>query len=86
METEKGVKKIIECHGIKKFDNNIKLNINVDGVLFFKSSNGQLWPILGMLHPFPSFILALYFGSIKPNEADEFVQVFMEEKVKLSGL
>ena len=39
-----------------------------------------------MLHPFPSFIIALYFGSIKPNEADEFVQVFMEEYKRLNSV
>ena len=32
-----------------------------------------------MLHPFPPFIVALYFGSIKPNEADAFIPDFMEE-------
>ena len=76
---EKGVKKSIEWYGIKNFANNIKLNVSVDAGSLFKSSNGELWPILGMVHAFLPFIIALYFGSIKPNEADEFIQDFMEE-------
>ena len=64
----------------------MEMNINVDGVPLFKSSNGQLWPILEILHPFPPFIIALYFRSIKLNEADEFIQDFMEEYKRLNSV
>lgn len=39
-----------------------------------------------MLHPFPPFIVALYFGSIKPNEADAFIPDFMEEYKMLNSV
>ena len=39
---------------------------------------GSLWPILGMSHFFSPFMIAHYFRSIKPNEANEFIQDFME--------
>ena len=79
-------KEIIQCHGTEKFPSNIELNINIDVVPLFKSSNGQLWPILEILHPFPPFIIALYFRSIKLNEADEFIQDFMEEYKRLNSV
>ena len=77
---------IVECNGIEKFAKSIEFNINVDGVPLFKSSNRKLWPILEMLHPFPPFIIALYFGSIKPNEPYEFIQDFMEEYKRLNSV
>ena len=62
---EKLVKKIIERHGTDNVASKVKLNINVDGVSLFKSSNEHLRPILGILYLFSPFIIALYFGSNK---------------------
>ena len=39
-----------------------------------------------MLQPIPTFITALYFGFNKTNEADEFMQDFMEEYKKLNSV
>ena len=39
-----------------------------------------------MLHPFSPFIIPLYFRSIKPNEADEFIQDFMEEYKRVNSV
>ena len=51
-------------------DEHISLQINVDGLPLFKSSNSQFWPILARVsQPVESepFIIALYCGSHKPR-------------------
>ena len=63
----------IERHGTEDIANNVKLTISVDGVFIFKSCNGSLWPILGMLYLFSPFMVALYFRSNEVNEVDEFI-------------
>ncbi len=59
--------------------NYLSINVNVDGLPLFRSSNINLWPILmtvnDMLTPVP---IAVYCGVGKPN-LNEFVQKFCEE-------
>lgn len=57
----------------------IPLQINIDGLPLFKSSNSQFWPILGMVTSFHNrepFLIGLYHGESKPSNLhflDEFV-------------
>ena len=43
----------------------IKLLINADGVPIFKSTNIQVWPILGECENRNPFIISLFFGHVK---------------------
>lgn len=68
----------------------IVLQINVDGLPLFKSSNSQFWPILARVtHPVESepFIIALYCGSHKPGNVSEYLQDFVAEmKIIKNGI
>lgn len=60
----------------------IKLQINIDGLPLFKSSNSQFWPILGrVIVPFLSspFIIGLYLGNQKPQNVSEYTSQLTEE-------
>lgn len=60
----------------------ISLQINIDGLPLFKSSNCQFWPILGRVsHPLQSepFIIALYCGNHKPGNISEYLHDFVDE-------
>ncbi|VDP32672.1 unnamed protein product [Schistosoma curassoni] len=49
----------------------LKLQLNNDGLSLFKSSNQQLWPILGrIISPLVSnvFIVGIYGGEVKPSD------------------
>ena len=66
--------------------NSISLQLNIDGLPVFKSSNSQFWPIMGMLDK-PSikdpFIIGLFFGSKKPSSSHEYLADFVLEMKKL---
>lgn len=59
------------------------IQINIDGVPLFKSTNGQFWPILGKLDrpcPFLSdpFVIGVFYGTHKPSTLD-FLSDFVHE-------
>lgn len=60
----------------------LKININVDGLPISKSSGSQFWPILGAIvadfYTEP-FVIGIYHGNVKPNDADVFLKPFVEE-------
>ena len=69
----------------------IEIQVNVDGLPLFKSSNEQFWPILGRLtqsDKLKPFIIGLFSGKSKPSEVEEFLHDFVEEMLHLqaSGL
>lgn len=61
----------------------IRLLINVDGMEVFQNSKNSLWPILGKVysHDYESkpFIIAAFYGSSKPDSAQEYMADFVEE-------
>ena len=66
------------------------LQINIDGLPLFKSSQTQLWPILATIEkisgndPNPQpFAIGVYLGSHKPNNAQEFLKPFVNEMESL---
>ena len=81
---EEGIKRISSYCGLV-FNNNdiILLNINVDGVPLFKSSNLQLWPILCSFLDFEPFIVALYCGVSKPSSVQGYLGDFLQEYTTL---
>lgn len=59
-----------------------RLQINIDGLPLFKSSNLQLWPILGLLLSVPMkepVVIGLFSGTKKPSAPDEFLRDFTHE-------
>jgi hypothetical protein len=65
----------------------VSLQINVDGVPLFKSTNGQFWPVLGKLcTPVVSepFVIGVYYGLSKPDNL-EFLSDFVKESLALQS-
>ncbi|MES9901557.1 MAG: hypothetical protein ABW168_02610 [Sedimenticola sp.] len=60
----------------------ISIQLNIDGLPLFKSSNTQFWPILGKL-VIPAvtspFIIGLLVGNQKPQDISEYTQQLTEE-------
>lgn len=69
----------------------LSMQVNIDGVPVFKSTNGQFWPIQGMLDNKPHFsepfLIGLFYGESKPKNLD-FMESFLQEydELKQSGL
>lgn len=65
----------------------LTLRLNVDGIPLFRSSNAQLWPILGKIKELPGsnvFMISLYAGPSKPPSVHEFMKDVVEEFKKLT--
>lgn len=58
----------------------INLQINVDGIPVFRSSNQQLWPVLGsVVETDFVFTIGVYYGIKKPVSVNEYLQFFVNE-------
>ena len=71
----------------------LSMQVNVDGVPVFKSTNSQFWPIQGLLdqvdgHNFSEpFLIGLFYGNSKPKNLDFLGDFLVEfEQLKQSGL
>ncbi len=64
-------------------DGILKLDVNIDGVPLFKSSNIQLWPILCKVGSGEPFMVALFCGSSKPTPVDNYLEDFSNELQEL---
>ncbi len=66
----------------------LSLQINVDGLPLFKSTTTTFWPILGMLqqeqNPEP-FVIGLWLGQSKPTDSNHFMQKFVEEMQEIEA-
>jgi len=84
--THIGIRNYLEFIKNKLPDNSeIILDVNVDGLPLFKSSNTSLWPILGHFPNIPSsdvFLIGSYVGSRKPANVDDYMNDFVSELVK----
>ena len=64
----------------------LRLQINIDGLPLFKSSNLQLWPILGLLVTVPMkepVVIGLFSGNKKPDSCIIFLEDFVTELEEL---
>lgn len=62
------------------------MQINIDGLPLFKSSNVSLWPILAIIKeenpdPFP---VGIWCGQSKPNSANDFLKKIVDEMKDIS--
>ena len=66
---------------------NISIQVNIDGLPLFKSSNDCFWPILGLIiqenQPEP-FIIGLWSGKSKPKDANLYLEKFVNEIKQIS--
>jgi len=76
----------IYCKFIK--GNEIKLNINIDGLPLSKSSGSQFWPIMASIEDIDvytlPFIIGIYHDMCKPNDANDFLLDFVNNFILLS--
>lgn len=68
----------------------LKLLINIDGLPLFKSSAGQVIPILVLILNVPMlskivFPIGMYYGLQKPNDIFQFLHPFINEIVELNA-
>lgn len=74
--------------GFKKTVTKILLQINIDGLPLFKSSNIELYPILGLcpdLNDERPFLIACFSGTGKPDPLDGFLRPFINEFKQLNS-
>jgi hypothetical protein len=65
-----------------QFDKYVTISVGVDGLPVAKSSNKQLWPILGIVDQSfdrSPFVIGLFFGTTKPSSLDIFLEKFVLE-------
>lgn len=64
------------------FEDGVKIQVSIDGVPLFKSSNTQFWPILGrIISPctLEPFIIGIFVGDSKPSCLQSYLQDFVSE-------
>lgn len=79
--------KLLEKKCIPVECDHLNLEVNFDGLSFFKSSNDCFWPILG--HILESrekliFIIGVFYGKSKPSDVHEYLKEFINESKKLA--
>jgi len=75
------LERILTEHDYSSCYKEIQLQINIDGLPLFRSSNIQLWPILCLLKhvtnsPFP---IGIFCGTSKPDPLDIYLKDFINE-------
>jgi len=77
--------KVVLLHFVRRYSvvvDCLELQINVDGVPLFRSSNTSLWPILCLIRNVAAvepFLVGLFCGKHKPNNPAEFLSPFVCE-------
>ena len=61
-----------------------ELQVNMDGLPLYRSSNTQFWPILGSLNKSDPFVIAVYCGNGKPD-VNLFLRDFITEATYLKN-
>lgn len=60
----------------------ILIDVSIDGLPLYKSSQASIWPILGFIvgeRNVPGFIIGAYLGSGHPSSSDDFLYDFVCE-------
>lgn len=78
-----GLKSSLLQHDLTSFHEScLSVQINIDGLPVFKSSNIQFWPILGMVVNYPCrkpFIIGVFCGNSKPTSVSLYLREFVDE-------
>lgn len=82
-----GIQEHFKCYGpVPDGTVNIDLQINIDGLPLFKSSQMQVWPILCCINqmlPKDPFVIGIFSGKSKPCSLDEYLEMFVDETILL---
>jgi len=68
-------------------DSTLHVQINIDGLPIFKSTNYQVWPISAILLESQTrspFVVGIYGGVTKPGSVDEYLEQFVAEAALLN--
>ena len=60
----------------------LDIQLNIDGLPLFKSTNDQFWPILGLLQHVKGqkpFVIGLFYGKTKPKNVHEYLDSITQE-------
>lgn len=80
--TKEAITQCLKSCSVNSDIQTLAIQINIDGIPLFKSSNMQFWPILGRcVDPFINepFIIGLFCGNSKPGSISQFLGRFVEE-------
>lgn len=64
----------------------ILININIDGLPLYSSSQVQFWPILFNIHGMPHIkpmVIGMFYGKCKPKSIEEFLSPFVNEMLEI---
>ncbi|XP_071581480.1 uncharacterized protein [Temnothorax nylanderi] len=80
----RGIKKNLDCYLLDEYlrvNNEIQIDINVDGLPLFRKSKKKFWPILGKLVGTKNepFIIGIHFGKHDPDDVEKFLFDFINE-------
>lgn len=64
-------------------DNTILFNVNLNGVLLYKSNNDEFWPLLCRVGRCTPFVVALKYGEKKPDNVGDYLKYFIEKYQQL---
>lgn len=82
------LKRSIQIYSTFITGNEIKLNINIDGLPISKSSGSQFWPIMASIENVDTytspFVISIYHGMCKPDNANDFLSDFVNEFTLIS--
>lgn len=83
-----GLTASIKKHVSSEFnEDEVKIQVNVDGLPVHKSTNGQFWPVLISIindkYPNKVFVTSVYYGTSKPASSSDFLQEFIDESITL---
>jgi len=62
----------------------LKFQINVDGIPLYSSSSMQLWPVLCSVNNSKPMMVAMFLGKAKPNCLETFLADFVSEMSELN--
>ncbi|OXA37740.1 hypothetical protein Fcan01_27532 [Folsomia candida] len=65
----------------------LKLQVSVDGLPVYKSTNSSFWPILGYFADISCapFVIGLFFGKQKPQNVNEYLREFVDEFIQVKA-
>lgn len=77
----KGILRVAQEQKLKD-KKHIQLGINIDGLPIFDAAreHKEVWPILGSIEPYSKvFPIGVYCGPTKPNDPNQFLDLFVKE-------
>ncbi|ESO00755.1 hypothetical protein HELRODRAFT_127285, partial [Helobdella robusta] len=63
----------------------LKIQINIDGLSLYKSSNEEIWPILCLIKNLRAapFVVGVFSGTGKPENVEEYLKEFIDELINI---